>query len=126
MSNTKDSKVMVTIRIPVAIKQQLTDLLSEMGLGLSSYFSMAAKQLIVQKKVPFTFGTVKSTGKKNLKDAKVMTSFRIPVDVKAQLVGMLPTMGLTITSYFVLAAEQLVVQKKIPFELKPLEIDDKN
>lgn len=122
MSNG-DVKVMVTIRIPATIKQQMTELLSTMGLGLSSYFSMAAKQLIVQKKVPFEFATIKRGGQIP-KEPKVMTSFRIPFDVKQHLTVILHPMGLTISSYFVLAAEQLVVQKKVPFEFKALDIDD--
>lgn len=118
-----DVKVMVAVRIPASIKQQMTELLSSMGLGLSSYFSMAAKQLVVQKKVPFEFATIKRGGQIP-KEPKVMTSFRIPVNVKQHLPVILHPMGLTISSYFVLAAEQLVAQKKIPFEFEALDIDD--
>jgi antitoxin component of RelBE/YafQ-DinJ toxin-antitoxin module len=123
MSNTNDSKIMVTIRIPISIKQQLVDLLPTMGLGLGSYFSMAAKQLIAQKRVPFEFKPVKKL-RQSSKEKKVMTSFRIPADVKDKLTEILPTMGLTVSLYFVLAAEQLVIQKKVPFEFKALCSDD--
>lgn len=94
---------MVPIRIPATIKQPMTELLSA--------FSMAAKQLIVQKKVPFEFVTLNGGGKTS-KEPKVMTSFRIPFDVKQHLTVILHPMELTISSYFVLAAEKLVVQKK--------------
>jgi antitoxin component of RelBE/YafQ-DinJ toxin-antitoxin module len=120
MSNNLSTQILVAIRMSVATKQELVKVLSSLGLSLSSYFRLAAQQLIIQKKVPFDLvsNTIANSNNRKLKKRKVMVSFQIPRNVKRELTELLSIMGLTITSYFVLAAEQLIIQKKIPFEIK--------
>ena len=89
------SKSMVTIRMPVTVKQQLVTCLDAMDLGISSYFSMAAKQLISQQKVPFDFVPVMQA-RQSTKEPKVMTSFRLPTVLKPALIEALSQVDLTI------------------------------
>ena len=42
-----------TIRLDDDLKEKLTKELSATGLSINSYFNMAARQLIIQKKIPF-------------------------------------------------------------------------
>ena len=43
----------ITFRYPTRLKSQFEAMLDELGLNMSSYFSMSANQLIIQKKIPF-------------------------------------------------------------------------
>jgi len=43
----------ITFRYPTKQKVQFEAMLDELGLNMSSYFSMSANQLIIQKKIPF-------------------------------------------------------------------------
>jgi addiction module RelB/DinJ family antitoxin len=49
------------------------------------------------------------------KDMSTIT-FRYPTKLKAQFEAMLDTLGLNMSSYFSMSANQLIIQKKIPFE----------
>lgn len=49
--------------------------------------------------------------------AKTPTTIRLDDDLKEELIKDLEPMGLSINSYFNMAARQLVIQKKIPFEI---------
>ena len=49
--------------------------------------------------------------------AKTPTTIRLDDDLKAEMTKDLELMGLNINSYFNMAARQLVIQKKIPFEI---------
>ena len=42
-----------TIRLDDKLKQELTKELKSMGLSINGYFNLAARQLVIQKKVPF-------------------------------------------------------------------------
>ena len=42
-----------TIRLDNELKEKLTKELSVTGLSINAYFNMAARQLILQKKIPF-------------------------------------------------------------------------
>ena len=42
-----------TIRLDDDLKKELTKELSSMGLSIIGYFNLAARQLVIQKKVPF-------------------------------------------------------------------------
>jgi addiction module RelB/DinJ family antitoxin len=43
----------ITFRYPTKLKSQFEAMLDVLGLNMSSYFSMSANQLIIQKKIPF-------------------------------------------------------------------------
>ena len=43
----------ITFRYPTKLKSQFEAMLEALGLNMSSYFSMSANQLIIQKKIPF-------------------------------------------------------------------------
>lgn len=43
-----------TIRYDERIRQEATPLLESIGLSINSYLNLALRQLVVQKKVPFT------------------------------------------------------------------------
>ena len=43
----------ITFRYPTKLKAQFEEMLAALGLNMSSYFSMSANQLIIQKKIPF-------------------------------------------------------------------------
>lgn len=116
------SKSMVTIRMPVTVKQQLVTCLDAMDLGISSYFSMAAKQLISQQKVPFDFVPV-TQARQSTNEPKVMTSFRLPTVLKPALNEALSQLNLTISLYFVMAAEALIRQQRVPFAFQVIPIE---
>ena len=42
-----------TIRLDDKLKKELTKELKSMGLSINGYFNLAARQLVIQKKVPF-------------------------------------------------------------------------
>lgn len=42
-----------TIRLDSKLKKELTKELKSMGLSINGYFNLAARQLVIQKKVPF-------------------------------------------------------------------------
>lgn len=43
----------ITIRIDDDIKKQLQELMTELGLDITTYFTMAAKQAIREQRIPF-------------------------------------------------------------------------
>lgn len=43
----------ITMRIDTGIKAQLQELMSELGLDMTTFFTMAAKQAIREQRVPF-------------------------------------------------------------------------
>lgn len=45
--------VTTTIRLDEELKKELTHDLDIMGLNINAYFTMAAKQLVLKKKIPF-------------------------------------------------------------------------
>lgn len=45
--------VTTTIRLDKELKDEMTRILGSMGLSVNAYFTMAAKQLVLKKKVPF-------------------------------------------------------------------------
>ena len=47
----------ITIRIDDDIKKQLQDLMTELGLDITTYFTMAAKQAIRGRRIPFEITT---------------------------------------------------------------------
>lgn len=49
-----------TIRLDSDLRKELTEKLAEVGLTLNGYFTLAAKQFIIQGKVPFEIRSVKN------------------------------------------------------------------
>lgn len=47
--------VTTTIRLDEELKKELTHDLDIMGLNINAYFTMAVKQLVLKKKIPFEF-----------------------------------------------------------------------
>ena len=47
----------ITIRIDDDIKKQLQELMTELGLDITTYFTMAAKQAIREQGIPFEITT---------------------------------------------------------------------
>lgn len=47
----------ITIRIDDDTKKQLQDLMTELGLDITTYFTMAAKQAIREQRIPFEITT---------------------------------------------------------------------
>ena len=47
----------ITIRIDDDIKKQLQELMTELGLDITTYFTMAAKQAIRERRIPFEITT---------------------------------------------------------------------
>lgn len=43
----------ITIRIDDDTKKQLQELMTELGLDITTYFTMAAKQAIRERRIPF-------------------------------------------------------------------------
>lgn len=43
----------ITIRLDDDLKKQLSQQLKSAGLSINAYFTLAAKQLVIQKKIPF-------------------------------------------------------------------------
>ncbi len=43
----------VTMRIDAKVKSQLQELMADLGLDLTTYFTMAAKQAIREQRIPF-------------------------------------------------------------------------
>lgn len=43
----------ITMRIDTGVKAQLQELMSELGLDMTTFFTMAAKQAIRQQRIPF-------------------------------------------------------------------------
>lgn len=42
-----------TITLDDAVKQETTEILDTLGLSLSGYFNLAARQLIIKRRIPF-------------------------------------------------------------------------
>ena len=47
----------ITIRIDDDIKKQLQELMTELGLDITTYFTIAAKQAIRERRIPFEITT---------------------------------------------------------------------
>ena len=47
----------ITIRIDDDIKKQIQELMTELGLDITTYFTMAAKQAIRERRIPFEITT---------------------------------------------------------------------
>lgn len=43
----------ITMRIDTAIKAQLQDLMSDLGMDMTTFFTLAAKQAIREQRIPF-------------------------------------------------------------------------
>lgn len=55
----------ITIRIDDDVKKQLQELMSELGLDITTYFTMAAKQAIREQGIPFEITTNTTGGNEN-------------------------------------------------------------
>ena len=55
----------ITIRIDEGIKKQLQKLMTELGLDITTYFTMAAKQAIREQGIPFKITTNTTGGNEN-------------------------------------------------------------
>lgn len=55
----------ITIRIDDDTKKQLQELMTELGLDITTYFTMAAKQAIRERRIPFEIITNTNGGNEN-------------------------------------------------------------
>ena len=55
----------ITIRIDDDTKKQLQELMTELGLDITTYFTMAAKQAIREQGIPFEITTNTTGGNEN-------------------------------------------------------------
>ena len=55
----------ITIRIDDDTKKQLQELMTELGLVITTYFTIAAKQAIRERRIPFEITTNTTGGNKN-------------------------------------------------------------
>ena len=58
----------ITIRIDDDTKKQLQELMTELGLDITTYFTMAAKQAIRERRIPFEITTNTNGGNENESD----------------------------------------------------------
>ena len=58
----------ITIRIDDDTKKQLQELMTELGLDITTYFTMAAKQAIREQGIPFEITTNTTGGNENESD----------------------------------------------------------
>ena len=58
----------ITIRIDDDTKKQLQELMTELGLDITTYFTMAAKQAIRERRIPFEITT--NTNKESTEEYK--------------------------------------------------------
>ncbi len=79
-----------TIRMEESLKRDLTETLKSMGLSVSSFFTLAARQVVAQQRIPFE---IKAT-------APVMTeeTRRALVEAEAKMLGLLPDDGVSFSS----------------------------
>ena len=56
----------ITIRIDDDIKKQLQELMTELGLDITTYFTMAAKQAIRERRIPFEITTNTNGGNEDV------------------------------------------------------------
>ena len=56
----------ITIRIDDDIKKQLQELMTELGLDITTYFTMAAKQAIREQGIPFEITTNTNGGNEDV------------------------------------------------------------
>ncbi|WP_373842569.1 type II toxin-antitoxin system RelB/DinJ family antitoxin [Limosilactobacillus sp.] len=71
-----------TIRLDDHLKNQLNKALKPMGLSINAYFNMAARQLVIQRKVPFEILTKKEVPTK--------TTQKALVEAEAKELGIIP------------------------------------
>lgn len=71
-----------TIRLDDDLKKQLSEQLKSTGLSINAYFTMAAKQLIIQKRVPFEILTESAVPNK--------TTRRAMLEAEAKAEGLIP------------------------------------
>ena len=56
----------ITIRIDDDVKKQLQELMTELGLDITTYFTMAAKQAIREQGIPFEITTNTNGGNEDV------------------------------------------------------------
>ena len=56
----------ITIRIDDDTKKQLQELMTELGLDITTYFTMAAKQAIRERSIPFEITTNTNGGNEDV------------------------------------------------------------
>ena len=56
----------ITIRIDDDTKKQLQELMTELGLDITTYFTMAAKQAIRERRIPFEIATNTNGGNEDV------------------------------------------------------------
>lgn len=69
------ANINVTIRLDEELKSQLQDLLSKLGLDMTTFFVMAAKQAVREQALPFTPSLNRSRYEFNECDPAVKTAF---------------------------------------------------
>ena len=72
----------MTIRLDDKLKKELSKELKSMGLSINGYFNLAARQLVIQKKVPFELVTES--------EVPTETTRRALVEAEAKELGIIP------------------------------------
>lgn len=75
----------ITMRLDEAIKADLQNLLSDLGLDMTTFFTMAAKQAIREQKIPFEVS-------RNVPNMETLEAFREVEEMKKN-----PTIGKSYT-----------------------------
>lgn len=75
----------ITMRIDAGIKAQLQELVSDLGLDVTTFFTMAAKQAIREQRIPFEVS-------RDLPNAETLEAFREVQEMKKN-----PSLGKTYT-----------------------------
>lgn len=76
------SKSPTTIRLDDHLKDEMNKELKPMGISINGYFNMAARQLVIQKKIPFEILSERS--EPNLSTRRAM------VEAEAKELGIIP------------------------------------
>ena len=70
----------ITIRIDDDVKTQLQELVTELGLDITTYFTIAAKQAIRERKIPFDVSA--NTPNADTQDALKVVAMRMTLSWK--------------------------------------------
>ena len=79
-----------TIRMDEALKNDLVETLRSMGLNLSSFFTLAARQVVAQQRIPFEIRAVPP--------APTEETRRALVEAEAKMLGLIPDDGVAFSS----------------------------
>lgn len=85
----------ITMRIDAGIKAQLQELVSDLGLDVTTFFTMAAKQAIREQRIPFEVS-------RDIPNAETLEAFKEVQEMKKN-----PSLGKTYTDVDIMMEELL-------------------